>query len=124
MPTYPYSKIRTDLFYSFANGAQARFSSTSYGANNGFGQSGFTEFDGQIRLPLQHVFMLNIGGTNIFNQRSLPSGGIYDGGYTFPALGGGISYTSLFFVQPRKLYIQLQRSVGLGGNASSPSTGL
>ena len=124
LPTYPYSKIRNDLFYTFGNESQARISATSYGANNAFGQSGFTEFDGSIRLPVKNALVLNIGGTNLFNHDFYQAGGIYRGGYTFPALGGGSSYTSLFFVQPRTLYLQLQRSVGPGGSPSLSRTSL
>ncbi len=124
LPTYPYSKIRNDLFYTFGNASQARISATSYGANNAFGQSGFTEFDGSIRLPVQNSLVLNIGATNVFNHDFYRAGGIYDGGYTFPALGGGSSYTTLFFVQPRTLYIQLQRSVGPGGTPALSRTSL
>lgn len=120
LPSYPYSKIRNDLFYTFNGGAQARISGTSYGANNAFGQPGFTLFDAQIRLPVEHGLTINIGGTNIFNHDDYRAGGIYDGGYTFPVLGGGSSYTTLFFAQPRTLYIQLERRVGPGG-AVQPS---
>ena len=38
LPEYPYSKMRVDLSYAFANGANLRVSSTSYGANNSFGR--------------------------------------------------------------------------------------
>jgi outer membrane receptor protein involved in Fe transport len=124
LPSYPFSKIRNDLFYAFADGAQARFSGTSYGANNAFGQSGFTQFDGEIRLALQHGFLLNVGATNLFNHDNYQAGGVYDGGPTYPILGGGIGYRTLFFVQPRTLYIQLQRSLGPAGNASLPRTSL
>lgn len=122
LPSYPYSKIRNDLFYSFGSGAQARFSSTSYGANNAFGQTGFTEFDGEFRVPLQRGLTLNIGATNLFNHDNYQAGGVYDGGYTFAALGGGSSYTTLFYVQPRTLYIQLQRSVGPSGTSALSRT--
>jgi hypothetical protein len=67
LPSYPYRKIRNDLFYTFGGGAQARLRSTSYGGNNAFGQS----------------------GTNIFNHNDDQAGGIHDGGCTFPVLGGG-----------------------------------
>jgi hypothetical protein len=77
LPSYPYFKGRNDVFYSFGNGSQARFSSTSYGANNAFGQAGFTQFDGELRLPLKNALVLNIGGTNLANHDDYRAGGIY-----------------------------------------------
>ena len=124
LPTYPYSKLRNDLFYTFGNGSQTRFSATSYGANNAFGQPGFTEFDGEVRLPLRNGLVLNVGGTNLFNHDNYQAGAVYDGGYTFPALGGGSSYTTLFYVQPRTIYIQLQRSIGPSGTPALSRTSL
>lgn len=124
LPSYPYFKARNDVFYSFGNGSQARFSSTSYGANNAFGQAGFTQFDGELRLPLKNALVLNIGGTNLANHDDYRAGGIYRGGPTYAALGGGVGYTTFFFVQPRTIYLQLQRSVGPNGTASIPRTSL
>ncbi len=124
LPSYPYSKLRNDLFYTFANNAQVRFSATSYGANNSFGQNGFTEFDSEIRVPVKNGLTLNIGGTNIFNHNNYQATAIYDGGYTYNQLGGGIGYTTYFFVQPRTLYIQLQRAVGPGGSIAPSRTAL
>jgi hypothetical protein len=63
---------------------------------------------------------VNIGGSNLFNHDNYAVGGIYNGGYAFNQLGGGTSYTTYFPVQPRTLYIQLQRSVGPGGDANIP----
>jgi outer membrane receptor protein involved in Fe transport len=124
LPTYPYFKLRNDLFYSFGDGSQARFSATSYGENNSFGEPGFTEFDGEIRVPLKLGLILNVGGTNLFNHDDYQAGGVYDGGPTFQTLGGGISYTTQFFAQPRTLYIQLQRSVGPSGTINPSRTSL
>jgi outer membrane receptor protein involved in Fe transport len=124
LPSYPYSKIRNDLFYTFANGARARFSSTTYGANNSYGETGFTEFDGEVRLPLEHGLIINIGATNIFNHDDNAAAAIYNGGYTYPILGGGAGYTTLNFVQPRTLFIQLERSVGRSGAIAPSRTSL
>ena len=112
LPAYPYFKGRNDVFYTFGNGSQARFSSTSYGANNSFGQPGFTQFDGELRLPLKNALVLNIGATNLANHDDYRAGGIYDGGHTYQSLGGGVGYTTFFFVQPRTIYLQLQKTVG------------
>jgi outer membrane receptor protein involved in Fe transport len=124
LPYYPFSKIRNDLFYTFGNTAQVRFSSSSYGQNNAYGQAGFTTFDVSFRTPLQHGLTLNIGGTNIFNHDNYGSTAIYDGGYTFPTLAGGTHYTTYIFTQPRTLFIQLERAVGPNGNSTVPSTSL
>lgn len=124
LPSYPFSKIRNDLFYTFGDGAQVRGSSTTYGANNAFGEKGFTEFDGQIRLALKHRLDLSIGATNIFNHDDYRAGGIYDGGYTYQELSGGAGYTTQIFAQPRTLFIQLQRNIGPGGKSDLPYTSL
>ncbi len=112
LPYYPFYKLRNDLFYTFPNSAQIRFSSTSYGANNSYGQGGFTLFDAAIRLPLLHTFTMNIGGTNIFNHDDYGSTAIYDGGYTYPTITGGTHYTTYQFAQPRTVYIEFERSFG------------
>jgi len=124
LPTYPYMKLRNDLFYTFGNGAQARASATSYGANNAFGEPGFTEFDGEFRVPLKGSLVLNVGATNLFNHDDYRPGGIYDGGPTYQALGGGTSYTTQYFVQPRTLFVQLQRSIGPNGSVLPSRTSL
>lgn len=124
LPQYPFSKIRNDLFYSFANGMQTRLSSTSYGANNAFGQPGFTEFDGELRLTLKGSLILNAGCTNVFNHDDYRAGAIYDGGTTYQALGGGTGYGTFFFVQPRTVYLTLQRNLGPSGTAPLPRTSL
>ncbi len=124
LPGYPYLKLRNDLFYSFGGGSQARISATSYGENNSYGEPGFTEFDGEIRLPLKLGLVLNLGGTNLFNHDDYQAGGVYDGGPTFQTLAGGTSYTTQFFVQPRTLYLQLQRSVGPSGTIDPSRTSL
>jgi hypothetical protein len=112
LPYYPFYKLRNDLFYTFPNSAQIRFSSTSYGANNSYGQGGFTLFDAAIRLPVLHSFTMNIGGTNIFNHDDYGSTAIYDGGYTYPTITGGTHYTTYQFAQPRTLFIEFERSFG------------
>jgi outer membrane receptor protein involved in Fe transport len=112
LPGYPYMKIRNDLTYTFAHGAQARLSSTSYGANNSFGQPGFTEFDASVRVPLKDALTLNVGSSNLFNKDNYQVGGIYNGGYTYQQLGGSAGQTDYYFVQPRTVYIQLQKTIG------------
>jgi outer membrane receptor protein involved in Fe transport len=111
LPGYPYSKMRGDLFYNFRSGDSIRFSSTTYGANNAFGQPGFTEFDAAIKLPTP-AFDITIGARNLFDKDDYQVGGIYYGGYTYAALGGGIGPTNLEYVQPRTVYLQLSRTTG------------
>ncbi len=125
LPGYPYMKIRNDLFYSFRGGSQVRFSSTSYGENNAFGQAGFTTIDGDVRLPVRNAFVVDLGATNMFNHNNYGVGGVYDGGYTYHELSGGTGYDTLFYTQPRTLFISLQRTVGPGGtsNAGLPAGG-
>jgi len=112
LPGYPYSKIRNDLSYTFKSQAQVRLSSTTYGENNPFGEPAFTEFDGAIRLPVSYGAFVNIGATNVFNRDNGQAGGIYNGGYTYPTVGGGIGPTGLYYVTPRTVYVQLQKTVG------------
>jgi outer membrane receptor protein involved in Fe transport len=111
LPGYPFSKARVDLTYAFHGGDKLRLSGTSYGANNAFGQSGFTTFDGAITLPVQRSITVTIGGTNIFNKDNGQTGGIYSGGYTFAALGGGIGPTNYEFAQPRTVFVQFSSSI-------------
>jgi TonB dependent receptor/Carboxypeptidase regulatory-like domain/TonB-dependent Receptor Plug Domain len=119
LPTYPYSKINNNLFYTFQEGAKVNFSAESYGANNSFGQAGFTIFGTQISTPLPHGLSLVLGGINIFNYNDNQQAGIYDGGYTYPELSGGTGYTTLYYAQPRTVYLQLQFSVGHGATPVS-----
>jgi outer membrane receptor protein involved in Fe transport len=112
LPGYPYFKLRNDLTYTLANKDQFRFSSTSYGANNSFGQPGFTEFDAAINLPLRNGLVINVGSSNLFDKDDYQVGGIYNGGYTYQNLGGYAGQTDYTFVQPRTVYIQLSRTVG------------
>jgi outer membrane receptor protein involved in Fe transport len=111
LPGYPFSKIRADLTYAFRNGMNLRFSSMSYGANNAYGQPGFTTFDGALTLPVKQINVL-IGASNIFNKDDGQTGGLYYGGYTYQALGGGIGPTNWEYAQPRTVFVQLSQKVG------------
>ena len=112
LPGYPYMKLRNDLSYAFGNQDQVRLGSTTYGANNSFGQPGFTEFDSNITLPLKNGIALNVGSTNLFNKDDYQVGGIYNGGYTYANLSGGAGQTNYTFVQPRTVFIQLRGPIG------------
>ena len=122
LPTYPFSKITHNFFYNFTNGGQASFGSTTYGQNNSFGEPGFTDFQASLRFPFKYGLYLTVGATNLFNHDDYQTGGIYNGGYTFPALGGGIGPTTLIYDQPRTVYFQLTRTFGKNGDSKPPPT--
>jgi outer membrane receptor protein involved in Fe transport len=112
LPGYPFMKIRNDLTYTLKDRAEFRISSTTYGANNSFGQPGFTEFDAAIRTPLKDGLSLNLGSTNLFNKDNYQVGGIFNGGYTYQNVDGYAGQTDYYFVQPRTVYLQLQKQIG------------
>jgi len=124
-PDYPYSKIRNDLWYGFKNGDLVRIGSMSYGANNSWGQHGFTQFDAQIRLPLkERGLSLSFGGSNLLNVNNGEIYTIYDGGYTYRDLATGVTgYTSFRPVAPRTVYLQVQQLFGRGGVLPPPYSG-
>lgn len=111
LPGYPFSKIRTDLTYAFQNGNTFRFSGTSYGANNSFGQSGFTTYDTAFVMPVK-TFNITLGISNVFNKDNGQTGGLYFGGYTYQALGGGVGPMNYEFAQPQTLFLQLSTTLG------------
>ncbi|MGA7569942.1 MAG: TonB-dependent receptor [Candidatus Aquilonibacter sp.] len=120
LPEYPYSKMRVDLSYAFSNGANLRVSSTSYGANNSFGRSGFTLFDGALVLPVNQV-KVTVGATNILGLDNYATGGLYYGGYTYKALPGSMDSsgnpvlfgpTNYEYATPRTVFVQFSAAVG------------
>jgi len=111
LPGYPYSKMRGDLTYQFANGVNARLSATTYGANNSYGQPGFTLLDGALKVPLKGVFDVVLGATNILNKDNFATGGVYFGGYTYQGLGGGIGPTNWEYATPQTVFLQLRRGL-------------
>lgn len=111
LPGYPFSKMRGDLSYQFADGKNIRISATTYGANNSFGQPGFTLVDGAIRLPIKSAFEVILGATNILNKDNYATGGLYFGGYTYGALGGGIGPTNWEYATPQTVYLQLKKTI-------------
>ncbi|MGC2130078.1 MAG: hypothetical protein WA629_08280, partial [Candidatus Aquilonibacter sp.] len=115
-----YSKMRVDLSYAFSNGANLRVSSTSYGANNSFGRSGFTLFDGALVLPVNQV-KVTLGATNILGLDNYATGGLYYGGYTYKALPGSTDSsgnpvlfgpTNYEYATPRTVFLQFSAAVG------------
>jgi outer membrane receptor protein involved in Fe transport len=111
LPGYPYSKMRGDLSYQFADGNNIRISATSYGANNSFGQPGFTLIDGALRFPIKGGFEVILGATNILNKDGFATGGLYFGGNTYQALGGGIGPTNWEYATPQTGYLQLKKTL-------------
>jgi outer membrane receptor protein involved in Fe transport len=111
LPGYPYSKIRGDLTYQFKDGVNVRLSSTTFGANNSFGQPGFTLLDGALKVPLKGYFDVILGASNILNKDDYATGGIYFGGYTYQGLGGGIGPTNYEYATPQTVYLQLRRAL-------------
>jgi outer membrane receptor protein involved in Fe transport len=107
IPGYPYNKMRGNIWYTFQDGKSIRFGSTTYGANNAYGQPGFTVFDASINLPVRGV-NFSIGATNVFNKDNGMAGGLYFGGYTYQGLGAsGIGPTNYEWAQPRTVYLQV-----------------
>lgn len=111
LPGYPYSKIRTDLWDQLRNGDSVHFGSTSYGANNAFGQPGFTVFDAAVDVPVRDL-KVSLGATNLFNKDNGATGGLYLGGYTYPGLGGAAGPTDWEYATPRTVYLQFSRAFG------------
>lgn len=111
LPGYPFSKMRGDVWYQFADGKNVRLSATSYGANNAFGQPGFVLVDGAIKVPVTPSFDVTLGATNILNKDDYATGGIYEGGYTYQALGGGIGPTNWEYATPQTVYLQLTDAI-------------
>jgi outer membrane receptor protein involved in Fe transport len=120
-PDDPYMKIRNDAWYQFKSGQLVRIGTMSYGANNSWGQHGFTEYDAQIRTPLkERGLSLSIGGSNLTNINNYNVYTIYNGGYTYPALSGALGYTSFRPVAPRTVYVQLRQLIGPGSANPAP----
>jgi outer membrane receptor for ferrienterochelin and colicin len=120
-PDDPYMKIRNDAWYTFKSGIVARIGTQSYGANNSFGQHGFTEYDAQFRVPLkERGLSLSVGGSNLTNVNNYSVYSIYDGGYTYPELSGAVGYTTFRPVAPRTVYIQLRQLFGAVSTVPPP----
>lgn len=115
LPGYAYSKLQGDLYFGFHDASFVRFSATGYGANNAFGQGGFTLFGAQYKRPIVKGVSLNVGVNNLFGHDNGNEFGVYNGGYTYAALGGGIGPTNYEPVQPRTFFFQLQ--LGLNPNS-------
>lgn len=109
IPGYPYSHGRLELTYRFASTARIAFGQTIYGANNSFGEPGFSLFDFNINAPLNYGLRFNLSGTNIFNHDDYRSLGQYGYGYLPP--GESTPY-SLFFAPLRRFKLTLIYPIG------------
>ncbi len=104
IPGYPYSHGRAQVAYAFPSSAKVAFGATVYGANNSFGEAGFTLFDFNTSLPLNYGLKLSASVKNIFNHDDYRTLGEYGYGYLPP--GENTPY-SLFFAPPRQVTLQI-----------------
>jgi outer membrane receptor protein involved in Fe transport len=109
IPGFPYSHGRAELTYTEHNTNLYAFGATIYGANNSFGEPGFTVFDARMNLALQHGLRLNVSLSNIFDHDDNRTLGEYGYGYLPP---GETTPYSLFFYPPRRLNLQLEYPFG------------
>jgi len=109
IPGYPYSHGRLAFSYFFPSTARVSVGQTIYGANNSFGEPGFSLFDFNTRLPLQHGLYFLGSVSNIFNHDDYRTLGEYGYGYRSP--GESTPY-SLFFAPPRVFTVQLALPIG------------
>lgn len=69
-------------------------------------------FDANVQALLKGDLQLNLSVANIFNHDAYRTFGVYNYGTALPALGGGVSNSTLFFAPPRLFTVQLIRAVG------------
>ncbi len=112
LPGHPFSKERLEASYTFPRGEQVRFGSWSWGSWNGFGEPGFTLFDGSLQLPLRTGLQFQLTAYNIFNHDDGRVYTEYQYGYNPIETGGGLFPVSLFFTRPRTFTVQLSKTVG------------
>lgn len=105
IPGYPYWHGRAEASYRFPSTARLAFGATFYGANNSFGEPGFTLFDFHSDLPITPAGVrLTASIENVFNHDDYRTLGEYAYGYLPP--GETVPY-SLFFAPPRRATLQL-----------------
>jgi outer membrane receptor protein involved in Fe transport len=104
IPGFPYSHGRAQVSYAFPSTARVAFGASIYGANNSFGEAGFTLFDFNTSLPVNYGLRLSASVQNIFNHDDYRTLGEYGYGYLPP--GESTPY-SLFFAPPRQVTLQI-----------------
>jgi hypothetical protein len=109
IPGFPYSHGRAEITYRERNTNLYAFAATVYGANNSFGEPGFTVYDAHMNLALKYGLRLNVSLSNIFDHDDNRTLGEYGYGYLPP--GESTPY-SLFFYPPRRLNLQLEFPFG------------
>ena len=109
IPGYPYWHGRLEVSYTLPSTAKFAFGQTIYGANNSFGEPGFSLFDFDTNLPINYGVRVVASVTNIFNHDDYRTLGEYAYGYTPP---GETTPVSLFFAPPRRINLQLDFPFG------------
>lgn len=109
---YPYSHGRAELNYTTRSSVRSAVGASYYGAINSFNEPGFVSFDANVQALLKGDLQLNLSVANIFNHDAYRTFGVYNYGTALPALGGGVSNSTLFFAPPRLFTVQLIRAVG------------
>jgi outer membrane receptor protein involved in Fe transport len=114
IPGYAYSHGRLELSYKFPSTAQFVFGQTIYGANNSFGEPGFSLFDFRTSLPLNYGLRVLASVSNVFNHDDYRTLGEYAYGYVPPGdyHPGVPSGVNLFFAPPRTITVQLAYPFG------------
>jgi outer membrane cobalamin receptor len=104
IPGFPYSHGRAQVSYAFPSKARVALGASIYGANNSFGEAGFTLFDFNTSLPINYGLRLSASVSNIFNHDDYRTLGEYGYGYLPP--GENTPY-SLYFAPPRQVTLQI-----------------
>jgi outer membrane receptor for ferrienterochelin and colicin len=103
IPGFPYSHGRLQLSYRFPSTARFAFGQSIYGANNSFGEPGFSLFDFNANLPVDYGLRLVGSVNNIFNHDDYRTLAEYAYGYIPPGEGP----VNLLFAPPRTVTLQL-----------------
>ena len=109
IPGYPYSHGRVQVSYRFPSTARFAIGASIYGANNSFGEPGFSLFDFNANVPLNAGLRLEASVSNLFNHDDYRTLGEYAYGYTPP---GEDIPVNLLFAQPRVVTLQLAYPFG------------
>ena len=109
IPGFPYSHGRAQVSYTLPSSARFSLGATVYGANNSFGEPGFSLFDFNTSLPINGGVRILASVTNIFNHDDYRTLGEYGYGYEPP---GETTPYSLFFAPPRRFNFQLLYPLG------------
>ena len=109
IPGFPYSHGRAQISYTEPNTNHYAFGASIYGANNSYGEPGFTTFDANVNLKLEYGLRLVATVTNLFDHDDDRTLGEYGYGYLPP---GETTPYSLYFAPPRRVDLQLSYPLG------------